>query len=68
MKTKIEGADQCANTAQRIADSTEQPANDAQYIADRAEQCAIAVQSDADVAKAKQEQLEHELQNADLAF
>ena len=54
MRTKIEGAEECANTAQRIVDSTEQRA--------------IAAQSDADAAKAKQEQLEHELRNADLAF
>ena len=54
MRTKIEGAEEHANTAQRITDS--------------AEQRAVAAQSDADAAKAKQEQLEHELQNADLAF
>ena len=54
MRTKIEGAEERANTAQRIADSTEQ--------------CAVAAQSDANAAKAKQEQLEHELRNADLAF
>ena len=68
MRTKIEGAEQRANTAQRIADSAEQRANNAQYAADAAEQRAVAAQSDADVAKAKQEQLEHELRNADLAF
>ena len=68
MRTKIEGAEERANTAQRIADSTEQRANTAQYAADVAEQRAVAAQSDADAAKAKQEQLEHELRNADLAF
>ena len=68
MRTKIEGAEQRANTAQRIADSTEQRANNAQYATDAAEQRAIATQSDVDVAKAKQERLEHELRNADLAF
>ena len=68
MRTKIEGAEQRANTAQRIADSAEQHANNAQYAADAAEQRAVAAQSDADAAKAKQEQLEHELRNADLAF
>ena len=68
MRTKIEGAEQRANTAQRIADSAEQRANNAQYAADAAEQRAVAAQSDADAAKAKQELLEQELQNADLAF
>ena len=68
MKTKIEGAEQRANTAQRIADSTEQRANDAQYAADAVEQRAVAAQSDANTTKAKQEQLEHELRNADLVF
>ena len=47
MRTKIEGAEERANMAQRIVDSTEQHA--------------VADQSDVDVAKAKQEQLEHEL-------
>ena len=68
MRMKIEGAEESANTAQRIADAAEQRANNAQYAADAAEQRAVAAQSDADVAKARQEQLEHELQNADLAF
>ena len=68
MRTKIEGAEERANTAQRIADSAEQRANNAQYAADAAEQRAVAAQSDADVAKAKQELLEQELRNADLAF
>ena len=68
MKTKIEGAEQRANTAQRIADSAEQRTNDAQYAADAAEQRAVLAQSDANTAKAKQEQLEHELRNANLAF
>ena len=68
MRTKIEGAEEHANTAQRIADSAEQRANTAQYAADAAEQRAVAAQGDADAAKAKQEQLEHELRNADLAF
>ena len=34
MKTKIEGAEQRANTAQCIADSVEQRANNAQYATD----------------------------------
>ena len=68
MRTKIEGAEERANTAQRIADSAEQRANDAQYAADAAEQRAVAAQSNADAAKAKQELLEQELRNADLAF
>ena len=68
MKTKIEGAEKRANTAQRIADSAEQRVNNAQSAADAAEQHAVATQSDANVAKAKQEQLEHEQGNADLAF
>ena len=68
MRTKIEGAEERANTAQRIADSAEQRANDAQYAADAAEQRAVAAQSNADAAKAKQELLEKELRNADLAF
>ena len=37
MRTKIEGAEECANTAQRIADSAEQRANTAQYAVDAAE-------------------------------
>ena len=65
MRTKIEGAEQRANMAQRIADSAKQRANNAQYAADATEQRAVATQSDADAAKAKQEQLEHELRNAD---
>ena len=68
MRTKIEGAEEHANTAQCIADSAEQRANDAQYAADATKQRAVAAQSDGDAAKAKQERLEHELQNADLAF
>ena len=68
MRTKIEGAEEHANTAQCIADSTEQRANDAQYAADAAEQRAVAAQSNADAAQAKQELLEQELRNADLAF
>ena len=54
MKAKIEGAEEHANTTQRIADS--------------AEQRVVAAQSDADRAKEKQQLLERELQNADLAF
>ena len=54
IKAKIEGVEERANTAQRIVDS--------------AEQRAVATQSDADAAKAKQQLLEQELQNADLAF
>ena len=54
MKVKIEGAEERANTAQRIADS--------------AEQRAVAAQSDADAAKEKQQLLEREVRNADLAF
>ena len=58
MRTKIEGAEERANTAQRIADSAEQRANDARNAADAAEQRAVAAQSNADAAKAKQELLE----------
>ena len=61
MRTKIEGAEERANTAQRIADSTEQRANDARNAADVAEQRAVTAQSNADGAKAKQELLEQEL-------
>ena len=68
MRMKIEGAEERANTAQRIADSAEQRANTAQYAADAAEQRAVAAQNDADAAKAKQQLLEQELRNADLAF
>ena len=68
MKAKIEGAEERANIAQRIADSAEQRANTAQYAADAAKQRAVAAQSDADVAKEKQQLLERELRNADLAF
>ena len=61
MRTKIEGAEERANTAQCIADSTEQRANDARYASDIAKQCAIVTQSNADAAQAKQELLEQEL-------
>ena len=61
MRTKIEGAEEHANTAQRIADSVEQRANDARNAADAVGQCAVATQSNADTAKAKQELLEQEL-------
>ena len=54
MRAKIEGAEERANTAQRVADS--------------AEQRAVAAQGDADAAKQKQQLLEQELRNADLAF
>ena len=54
MRAKIEGAEERANTAQRITDSAEQRANTAQYAADTAEQRAVAAQSDADVGKEKQ--------------
>ena len=54
MKSKIEGAEERANTTQRITDS--------------AEQRAVAAQGDVDAAKEKQQLLERELQNADLAF
>ena len=68
IRTKIEGAEERASTAQRIADSTKLRANDARNVADVAEQCAVAAQSNADAAKAKQELLGEELQNADLEF
>ena len=51
MRTKIEGAEERASTAQRIADSAEQRATTAQYAADAAEQRAVAAQSDADAAQ-----------------
>ena len=54
MKAKIEGAEEHANTAQRIADSAEQLTNTTQYAADAAEQRAVTAQSDADAAKQKQ--------------
>ena len=54
MKAKIEGAKERANIAQRIADS--------------AEQCAMTAESDGDTAKEKQQLLERELRNPDLAF
>ena len=44
MRTKIEGAEERASTAQRIADSAEQRATTAQYAADAAEQRAVAAQ------------------------
>ena len=68
MKAKIRGAEERANTAQRIVDSAEHCANTAQNATDAAEQLAVAVQSDADAAKQKQQLLEQELRNADLAF
>ena len=68
MRTKTKGAEEHANTAQRITDSAEQRANDTQNAADIAEQRAVAAQSNANVTQAKQELLEQQLQNADLAF
>ena len=68
MRTKIEGPEESANTAQRIADSTEQRANDAQNAVGVVEQRVVATQSHADAAQAKQALLEQELRNADLAF
>ena len=68
MRMKIEGAEELANTAQRITDSAEQRANTAQYATDAAEQRAVAAQNDANAAKAKQQLLQQELQNADWAF
>ena len=68
MRTKIEGAEERASTAQRIADSAEQCATTTQYAADAVEQHAVAAQSDANAAKQKQQLLEQELRNADLAF
>ena len=68
MKAKIWGAEERANTAQRIADSAEQCANTAQNATDAAEQLAVATQSDADTAKQKQQLLEQELRNVGLAF
>ena len=62
MRTKIEGAEEHANMAQRIADSIGLHANDARNAADAAEQRAVtaeqravAAQSNANAAKAKQE-------------
>ena len=52
MRTKIEGAEERANTAQCIADSLDLRANEARNAADATEQRAIAAQSNADVAKA----------------
>ena len=68
MRAKIEGAEERANMAQRIADSAEQRANTTQYAADAAEQRAVAAQSAANAAKAKQQLLEQELRNINLAF
>ena len=51
MRTKIEGAEERANTAQRIADSTEQRANDARNVADAAKQRAVTAQSNCCAAK-----------------
>ena len=68
MRAKIERAEERANTAQHIADSAEQRANDAWNAAVAVEQRAVAAQSNADAAQAKQELLEQELRNADLAF
>ena len=58
MRTKVEGAEEHANTTQCITNSIEQLANDAQNATDVAEQRAVTVQSNADMAKAKQELLE----------
>ena len=58
MRTKIEGAEERANTAQRITDFAEQRANDAQNATATAKQRVVATQSNADAAQAKQELLE----------
>ena len=68
MRTKIQGAEQRADAAQRVADVAEQRADAAQHAADMAEQRAVAAQSNADAAQAKQERLEQDLRNADVAF
>ena len=68
MKAKIWGAEERANTAWRIADSAEQRTNTAQNATGVVEQLAMAAQSDADAVKQKQQLLEQELRNADLAF
>ena len=68
MRTKIQGAEQRADAAQRVADVAEQRADAARHAADAAEQRAVAAQSNADAAQAKQERLEQELRNADVAF
>ena len=58
MRTKIEGAEERANTAQCITDFAGQCANDAQNAGDVAEQRTVAAQSNVDAAQAKQELLE----------
>ena len=58
MRTKIERAEERANTAQCIADSVEQRANDAWNAVDAIEQSAVTAQSNADAAQAKQELVE----------
>ena len=68
MRTKIQGAEQRADAAQRVANVVEQRADAARHAADMAEQRAVAAQSNADAAQAKQERLEQELRNADVAF
>ena len=68
MKAKIDGAEERAVTAQHIADTAEQRAKEAHYAANVAEQHATTAQGNADAAQAKQQQLEQELRNADLAF
>ena len=67
MRTKIQGAKQRADAAQRVADVAEQRADAAQHAADMAEQRAVTAQSNADAAQAKQERLEQDLRNADVA-
>ena len=68
MRAKIDGAEERAVKAQHIADTAEQRAKEAHYAANVAEQHATAAQGNADAAQAKQQQLEQELRNADLAF
>ena len=68
MRTKIQGAEQRADVAQRVADVAEQRADAARHAADAVEQRAVTAQNNADAVQAKQERLEQELRNADVAF
>ena len=68
MRAKIDGAEERAVRAQHIADTAEQRAKEAHHAANVAEQHATAAQGNADAAQAKQQLLEQELRNADLAF
>ena len=68
MKSKITGAEERADVAQRMADGAEQRADDARRAADAAEQRAVAAQCVADTAHTNQSRVEQDLRVANVAF